>query len=372
MYFHVWELDRDQPQITAAPLLKKLRHYRNLGKMSWVLGHYLSKYRFTGVADYLGLRQMDVAPSAASADAVAPPAAIQVRTPVDERDDRTPVTVVVPCYNEAVVLPYLSRTLDTLGATMRDRYDLRLIFVDDCSTDDTWRMLNALFGDRPGCQIVRHERNQGAGVAILTGLRQAGTDIVCSIDCDCTYDPSELRQMIPLLTDKTDLVTGSPYHSLGGVRNVPAFRLLLSKGASFLYRRVLPVKLATYTSFFRVYRRSAVVELPLRETGFLGVAEMLGLLALRGSAIVEYPTILQVRILGRSKIPRLKTITGHLRLLMRFVLLRVSSPHVVARPTCVSTDPGATMPQTIATAAVTSMPERSLSGVPPHVVWKDS
>nr|MBA3442901.1 DUF3473 domain-containing protein [Pyrinomonadaceae bacterium] len=55
MYFHVWELDPEQPRINGAPMLAKLRHYRKLDKMAWVLDDYFSKYRFVGVADYLGL-----------------------------------------------------------------------------------------------------------------------------------------------------------------------------------------------------------------------------------------------------------------------------------------------------------------------------
>ena len=66
--------------------------------------------------------------------------------------------------------------------------------------------------------------------------------------------------MLPLMTGSVDLVTASPYHKDGGVRNVPGWRLFLSRGASFLYRRVLRSKLDTYTSCFRVYRRSSVVE----------------------------------------------------------------------------------------------------------------
>jgi polysaccharide deacetylase family protein (PEP-CTERM system associated) len=319
MYFHVWELDRHQPQITAAPLLRRIRHYRNLGKMSWVLAHYLSTYRFTGIAQYLGLQQAAV-PALPGPRPVAAPA--RVAPTRRALSLRTPVTVVVPCYNEALVLPYLARTLDALQDATASSWDLRFVFVDDCSGDDTWRMLRDLFGARTDCTLVRHEQNRGAAAAILTGVRQATTEIVCSIDCDCTYDPLELTRMVPLLADGVALVTGSPYHASGGVRNVPALRLFLSRTASFLYRRVLPVKLATYTSFFRVYRRSAVVDLPLRETGFLGVAELVGLLALRGARIVEYPTVLEVRILGRSKIPKLKTILGHLGLLARFARAR--------------------------------------------------
>lgn len=320
MYFHVWELDRDQPNITATPRLTRIRHYRNLKHMSWILAYYLSRYEFTGVADYLGAPQVDVLPSPD------PVAARPLCAPIARRQqgDRERVAVVVPCYNEAVVLPYLARTLDRLSATMADRYDLQFVFVEDGSSDDTWEMLSELFAGRADCTLLRHGRNLGAGAAILTGIQRSETEIVCSIDCDCTYDPLELRQMIPLLGAQHDLVTGSPYHKHGGVRNVSAFRLLLSKGASFLYRRVLPVKLATYTSFFRVYRRSAVVDLPLRETGFLGVAELIGLLALRGGRIVEYPTMLQVRILGRSKLPKLQTIARHLKLLARLLRLRIS------------------------------------------------
>ena len=55
MYAHVWEFDPEQPRITSASSLTKLRHYRNLDKMRWVLEDYFQKYQFTGIADYLGL-----------------------------------------------------------------------------------------------------------------------------------------------------------------------------------------------------------------------------------------------------------------------------------------------------------------------------
>src|SRR5205823_3064183 len=55
MYFHVWELDAGQPRINAATFLTRLRHYRNLDKMPAILEHYFGRYRFTSVADHLGL-----------------------------------------------------------------------------------------------------------------------------------------------------------------------------------------------------------------------------------------------------------------------------------------------------------------------------
>jgi dolichol-phosphate mannosyltransferase len=130
--------------------------------------------------------------------------------------------------------------------------------------------------------------------------------------------------MIPLLGEGVGLVTASPYHPQGHVRNVPPWRLSLSRAASFLYRRVLRQKLYTYTSCFRVYRRSLMEGLSLREPGFLGIAETLGRLDLKRIRIVEHPATLQVRIFGHSKMKTLRTIFGHLRLLTRLAALRAA------------------------------------------------
>jgi glycosyltransferase involved in cell wall biosynthesis len=234
-----------------------------------------------------------------------------------------PVTVIVPCYNEAPALPHLCQSLGRMRDDFAGRYDLRFVFVDDGSQDATWELLVRTFGDWPGSALVRHPHNRGLTEAILTGARHAETEVVCSIDSDCTYDPRELGRMIPLLTDDVDLVTASPYHRAGKVENIPAWRLWLSKSSSLLYRRVLRNKLATYTSCFRVYRRAALAGLSVRFGGFPGVAEVLALMDLRGSRIVEHPATLTVRQYGYSKIKIGRAIVGHLRLLAHLVGLRL-------------------------------------------------
>ncbi|MGE0823128.1 MAG: glycosyltransferase [Candidatus Binatia bacterium] len=333
MYFHVWELDPEQPKIGAASPLARIRHYRNLEKMAWVLADYFTRYQFSGVARYLNLTP---SPIAGDSPALLAPAAPQLNFSMavqteassnaggSERETvvRTPVSVVVPCFNEELVLPYLANTLRSVETTLGTEYDLHFIFVDDGSSDDTWNSLQQLFGGRADCTVVRHPQNRGVAAAILTGLRLAQTELVTSIDCDCTYDPHELKNMLPLLTEETDLVTASPYHPQGKVLNVPSWRLSLSKAASFLYRCVLPQKLYTYTSCFRVYRKSTIASLELHEQGFLGITEIVGQLGLCGARLVEYPAVLEVRVLGHSKMKVCRTILGHLRLLSRLLLQR--------------------------------------------------
>lgn len=320
MYFHIWELDPEQPTLNTGSLLTRIRHYRNLDKMEWVLEDYLRTFQVTGIAAHLGLHQ-----GPAEAPAAPAPRRKVVRKPAcAPAGARVPITVVVPCFNEERSLVYLSNTLRSVAAWLYPKYEVSYILVDDGSRDGTWDLLGRLFGSRPNCTLLRHDRNRGVAAAILTGLRAAKTEIVCSIDCDCTYDPHVLVEMVPRLADGVDLVTASPYHPSGQVLNVPTWRLSLSRGASFLYRRVLRQKLHTYTSCFRVYRRRAVADLPLREEGFLGIAEILARLDLQGSVVVEHPATLEVRLLGTSKMKVLRAVAGHLRLLSRLAALRLA------------------------------------------------
>jgi len=324
MYFHVWELDPDQPKIEAASWLTRVRQYRHLDRMPSILSYYLERYRFTAISDYLGVGTA-LPDQAEGADDASLDLALPSPVVAPAEETRETVTVVVPCYNEELVLPYLANTLEQVALTVESNYRLNFLFVDDGSVDGTWNTLRRLFEGRDDCRLIQHPRNRGVAAAIFTGIREAQTELVCSIDCDCTYDPHELGPMIELLGDDVAMVTASPYHRDGTVRNVPPWRLFLSRTLSRLYRIVLRHKLATYTSCFRAYRRGPLLEQRIRRSGFLGVSEMLGRLDLAGHKIVEYPATLEVRVLGHSKMKVASTILGHLGLLIELWWKRVTS-----------------------------------------------
>lgn len=322
-YFHIWELDPEQPRITAVTRLQRIRQYRNLHAMVSRIDYYLRKYRFGTVSEHLRLAPAAAVAVRPVAADVSPTAGLVVPT---SEGPRTPVSVVVPCYNEEAGLGYTANTLAAFKAGMQDRFEVSFVFVDDGSTDRTWERLNALFGDKPDCQLLRHAHNRGVAATVLTGVRHAHTDVVAVIDCDGTYDPLQLRAMIPLLGPGVDIVTASPYHPAGEVLNLPARRLLLSKGLSMLYRFVHHNKLHTYTACFRVYRRRAVADLVLRDERFVGIAEILSQIDARGGAVVESPAVMEVRLLGSSKMKTLKTIVGHLGHLGRLIIDRLTGP----------------------------------------------
>jgi hypothetical protein len=316
----LWELDPSQPRLNATGSQATNRRFANLAKTERLLKDVVLGARFAPISKFLGfVEHRRQSPGKSSLKNASLPARSMTIPPVSKK---TPITLVIPCFNEEAALPYLHSALRSFEKASDRDYSPQFIFVDDGSTDGTLKTLHRLFDGLPNASIISHPRNRGVAASILTGISKSQTEIVCSMDSDCTYDPLELLRMIPQLRENVDVVTASPYHPDGGVLNVPRWRLTLSRGSSFLYSLVLPQKLFTYTSCFRVYRRTAITKLNLHEPGYLGVAEMVASLALRGSEIREHPAVLEARILGTSKMKVLRTIAGHLRLLSRLLRLR--------------------------------------------------
>lgn len=269
-----------------------------------------------------------------------------------ERVDRDPaqqtqLTIVVPCYNEEDGIDLLADRLAELETRHLPQYfranpnlntmtpeDVEFILVDDGSTDNTLALIREKFGPNRLYHVINHPANLGIAQAISTGINAARSPLVCSIDADCSYDPKQLTGLLLLMERDVSMVTASPYHPNGHVVGVINWRLALSKFASFLYRHLLSNKLHTYTSCFRVYRRDDVVSLPLNDTGFVGITEMLWRLDQSGCRVVEAPATLTRRRFGVSKMNVLRSSLAHLRLMSTIVKYNLTGnkrPHANAK-----------------------------------------
>lgn len=233
------------------------------------------------------------------------------------RTDLCPISVIVPCYNEGGTIAALAKKFQEFDAKFQGKFNTRIILVDDGSSDSTHSELLEYFGGRQGFLIIRHSENRGIAAAIMTGIKAAETEIVVSIDSDCTYDPLNIDRLIEKFDDSTAMVTASPYHPQGRVIGVPKWRLWLSQQASRKYRKAIGAPLHTFTSCFRAYRRSFFKDMELQDGGFVGIAEMLWLTIRRGGTVVEVPAELSTRKLGFSKLRTIPVIRKHLTLLRR-------------------------------------------------------
>src|SRR5215510_9480072 len=79
-------------------------------------------------------------------------------TAVIEPDDaelrKRAISIVVPCFNEEPVLLSLRERLSAMNEAFSAKYDVRLVLVDDGSTDNTWPLMSDLFGTEPNCKLV--------------------------------------------------------------------------------------------------------------------------------------------------------------------------------------------------------------------------
>lgn len=233
------------------------------------------------------------------------------------------VSVVVPVFNEEQGIAQLHERLSTLQQTW-SAVELEFVFVDDGSSDGTVAALQRTFPANGRTHIAVHAGNRGVGAAFRTGFQYCNGSIVCTIDADCTYGPENLERIVAALTERSaDIAVASPYHPEGSVEGVAGWRLALSRACSGFYWIVAPVRLYTYTSIFRAYRKPVIESLRFEEDGFVFAAETLIRAAEQGYRIVEVPMTLRSRVIGQTKMKVLRTIRGHLRLIGRTAMRRL-------------------------------------------------
>jgi dolichol-phosphate mannosyltransferase len=248
------------------------------------------------------------------------------------------LSIIIPCYNEvdnvAKLHDELLPVVEELVAhgwhnALEKIYSVEMIFVDDGSSDDTFFRLKELFGNGVNegvkFKFLKHEKNKGLGAAIRTGFLNAGGDILVTVDSDGTYRFSEISALLSYLAPEVDIVTASPYHPEGGVIGVPAFRLFLSQGSSFLYRILVNRHIHTYTCLFRAYRSEVVKKIHFNSNGFLAGTEILVNAMLRGYQVAEFPAVLHKRSFGVSKAKIAQTIIAHLNFQGWVLLHRMQS-----------------------------------------------
>ncbi len=243
------------------------------------------------------------------------------------------VSIVIPCFNEEDNVEKMRDELLPVLQDLSSRYELEMIFVDDGSTDRTLQALQETFAPLSFPKIefhfLQHEVNRGLGAALRTGFAGVHGDLVVTTDSDGTYKFTTIPAMLDSLTPGVDIVTASPYHPQGGVVGVPRYRLVLSQGASFLYRVLVNWKVHTYTCLFRAYRRKVIDTITFQSNGFLAGTELMVKGMLKGYGVAEFPAVLHSRVFGTSKAKLARTVLAHLRFQWQVFLHRLRIAPIV-------------------------------------------
>src|SRR5215510_5391033 len=92
---------------------------------------------------------------------------------IEAQSTRVKLSIVIPCYNEERTL---EACVDSVLAIQNETLELELIIVDDCSKDASLTIARRLAERVPGMILRLHEKNQGKGAALRTGIAAASGD----------------------------------------------------------------------------------------------------------------------------------------------------------------------------------------------------
>ena len=121
------------------------------------------------------------------------------------------VAIVVPVYNEGSSILKTAASFESLDYA---RNRLKVVFIDDCSTDDTFEHLQSVANTYPWMTVIRNDKNVGKRIGIKNAVLRTHTDLIMSVDSDVVVDPMALRILVRhLCASHSDAVGGCVYVS---------------------------------------------------------------------------------------------------------------------------------------------------------------
>jgi glycosyltransferase involved in cell wall biosynthesis len=202
------------------------------------------------------------------------------------------LSIIIPVYNEKETIREILVKVRAVDMRPMD-VEKEIVIIDDCSADGTRGLLQE-FEAWDNIKVIYHNRNQGKGAAIRTGLKHVTGDIVIIQDADLEYDPNDYPELVkPIVEGKASVVYGS---RIVGAKvfgtdqySYLSFYLggrLLSRLANILYG----TRITDEATCYKVFAREVLEKIPpLVCTKFEFCPEVTAKVARQGYQIHEVP-----------------------------------------------------------------------------------
>jgi dolichol-phosphate mannosyltransferase len=233
------------------------------------------------------------------------------------------ISVVIPVYNERESLAALYAEIQEVGG--KSGLDLETVFVDDGSSDGSWRVIADLAGHHSSVRGLRFRRNFGKAAALSAGFHAARGDVILTLDADLQDDPHEIPRFLEALRAGVETDPAAAGHAEDGrthrldvvsgwkkVRLDPWHKVWPSRVFNWMVSWLTGVRLHDHNCGMKCYRAEVFREVRLYGElhRFIPV-----LAAARGFRVGEIAINHRPRRFGRSKYGFRRFVKGFLDLL---------------------------------------------------------
>ena len=215
--------------------------------------------------------------------------------------DVTLLSIIIPVYNEEKTLSGILTAIVNVPFPEKIKYEL--VVVNDCSKDRSEEIVYQFARMHPDVIVkyVRHEKNQGKGSAIRTGLSLTEGDYIVIQDADLEYNPDDFLKMLPLLlSGQHQVVYGSRFLNSANRHSYQSFYLggrLVSLMTNILYNQHLTDEPTCY----KMFAAGLIKSIPLKCTGFEFCPEVTAKVSKLGHQIPEIPICYYPRSIQEGK-----------------------------------------------------------------------
>ena len=199
------------------------------------------------------------------------------------------VSIIIPCYNEEKTIDQIINKILSVNIDI----EKEIIIVDDCSQDETKKILLKNFSNNEKIKIFFHTKNSGKGAAIKTAKKYISGDIILIQDADLEYDPQDYGKLInPIISNKSKIVYGSRvlnqnrYSAPGFISKLRVFgNHLLTIVSNYLNNQ----KLTDAHTCYKVFHKEVFHKINLEENDFAFCPEVTTKISKLGYEIIEVP-----------------------------------------------------------------------------------
>lgn len=209
------------------------------------------------------------------------------------------LSLIIPVHNEIDQLDYTLKKLTKLKTKINQ---LEFVFVDDFSTDGTFKFLKKNTKNKKFIKLIRNKK-KGLGSAIQEGIKKSKFDYVCIFMCDMSDDIKDVIKYYNFISKKNiDAVLGSRFIYKSKVKNYPLIKLVVNRIANNLIKIIFLSKYNDFTNAFKIYDRKVLLKfLPIVSESFNVFLELPLKIITRGYKYEIIPISWSGRMHGNSK-----------------------------------------------------------------------